>query len=62
MNEGLLREKQVLKLIPISKSWLWRCVKVGKFPKPVKLGPKITVWRKADIQAILDNPDRFFGC
>jgi prophage regulatory protein len=38
--------------IPVSKSTWWAGVKSGRFPKPVKLGPRITAWRVEDIAAI----------
>ena len=60
-NTRLLREKDVLKIIPVSKACWWRGVKSGRFPKPVKLGPKTTVWKSSDIQRIIDNPEQFFG-
>jgi len=39
--------------IPVSKSTWWQGVKAGRFPKPVKLGPRITVWRVEDIRALI---------
>jgi len=39
--------------IPVSKSTWWAGVKSGRFPKPVKLGPRITAWRVEDIQALI---------
>ena len=36
--------------IPVSKSTWWAGVKSGRYPKPVKLGPRITAWRVEDIQ------------
>jgi predicted DNA-binding transcriptional regulator AlpA len=41
--------------IPVSKSTWWLGVKQGRFPKPVKLGPRITAWRAEDIQSLLRN-------
>lgn len=41
--------------IPVSKSTWWAGVKDGRFPKPVKLGPRITVWRAEDIQQLLNT-------
>ena len=52
---GFLREKQVLKLIPIAPSTWWQGVKDGRYPKPVKLSPKVTVWRTDDIRALIDG-------
>ena len=40
-------------LYPVSKSTWWAGVKSGRFPKPVKLGPRITAWRVEDIRALL---------
>jgi prophage regulatory protein len=55
---GFLRLKQILAPlgpIPISKSTWWQGVKNGRFPKPVRLGPKTTVWRISDIRAFIDG-------
>ena len=40
-------------LIPIGKSTWWDGVKNGRFPKPVKLGPRTTAWRVEDIRQLL---------
>jgi predicted DNA-binding transcriptional regulator AlpA len=42
-------------LIPVSKSTWWAGVKSGRFPAPVKLGPRITVWRVEDIRTLINN-------
>ena len=41
--------------IPVSKSTWWLGVKTGRFPKPVKLGPRITGWRAEDIRALIER-------
>jgi predicted DNA-binding transcriptional regulator AlpA len=41
--------------IPVSKSTWWAGVKTGRFPKPVKLGPRITAWRVEDIRALIEQ-------
>ena len=60
---GFLRLSQILGnpktnppiplLLPISKSTWWVRVKSGEYPQPVKLGPKITVWRVEDIRSLI---------
>ncbi|HYW75311.1 MAG TPA: AlpA family phage regulatory protein [Gammaproteobacteria bacterium] len=40
-------------LIPVSKSTWWQGIKDGRFPKPVKIGPRVTAWRAEDIRALL---------
>ncbi len=52
-NESFLRLPQVLAIIPISKSAWWQGCKDGRYPKPIKLGPRTTVWRSADISALV---------
>jgi prophage regulatory protein len=44
--------------IPVSKSTWWAGIKAGRYPQPVKLGPRITAWRVADIEALIRAPDR----
>ncbi|MBN9534359.1 MAG: AlpA family phage regulatory protein [Alphaproteobacteria bacterium] len=41
--------------IPVSKSTWWAGIKDGRFPKPVKLGPRITAWRVEDIRALIER-------
>jgi prophage regulatory protein len=41
--------------IPVSRSTWWAGVKSGRYPAPVKLGPRITAWRDADIQRLIDE-------
>ena len=52
-STGFLRLPQVLAIIPISKSVWWEGCKTGRFPKPVKLGPRTTAWRAEDITALV---------
>lgn len=63
---GLIRLKQIVgdpnasppifPIIPISKSHWWEGVKSGRFPQPLKLGPRTTVWRVEDIRALIADP------
>ena len=52
-DEGFVRLPQVLTVIPVSKSHWWSGIQAGKFPKGVKLGPKLTAWRVEDIRALI---------
>ncbi|MBA5777028.1 AlpA family phage regulatory protein [Stappia sp. F7233] len=57
-QSGFLRLSSILAPngpIPVSKSTWWAGIKDGRFPKPVKLGPRITVWRVEDIRALIEN-------
>ena len=60
---GFVRLKQILgdpkadppvpAVIPVSKSTWWYGIKDGRFPKPVKLSARITVWRVEDIRKLI---------
>ena len=52
---GFLRLPQILAIFPISKSAWWQGCKTGRFPKPVKLAPRTTVWRAEDIAALISR-------
>lgn len=43
--------------IPVSKSTWWAGVRAGRYPKPIKLGPRITAWRAEDIASLLHRPE-----
>ena len=40
--------------IPVGRTTWWEGVKSGRFPKPTKLGPRITVWRAEDIRRLFE--------
>lgn len=46
-------EPPIASIIPVSKSTWWAGVASGRFPKPVKLGPRVTAWRVEDIRALI---------
>jgi len=53
---GYVRLSQFIpNIIPISKSNWWAGVKSGRYPQSVKLGPRTTAWRVADIRAFLEH-------
>lgn len=49
------KQKGIEPLIPIGKSSWWAGVKTGRFPQPVKLGSRLTCWRKSDIDALING-------
>lgn len=52
---GFVRLPTVLSVFPVSKATWWAGVKSGRFPKPVKLGPRITAWKAADIRSLIHS-------
>ncbi|THF64967.1 AlpA family phage regulatory protein [Pseudothauera nasutitermitis] len=55
---GFLRQPQVLALVPISKSTLWRRIQARTFPAPLKLSARVTVWRTEDIRRWITEQGR----
>lgn len=60
---GFLRLSQIIgsekrgtpAIIPLKKSAWWAGVKAGRFPQPVKLGPRVTMWKAEDIRALIQS-------
>ena len=54
---GYVRQSQLIGvpdkpgILPFSSPTLWRLVKAGKFPAPVKLSNRVTAWDVALIRA-----------
>ncbi|KAB7886423.1 AlpA family phage regulatory protein [Poseidonibacter ostreae] len=44
-----LRIDDVVKKIGISKSTIWQWAKEDKFPKPIKISPRVTVWAEDEL-------------
>ena len=42
-------------IIPVRKSCWWDGVQSGRFPKPIKLGPRVTAWRVEDIRKLISE-------
>jgi predicted DNA-binding transcriptional regulator AlpA len=48
-NQGFIRQKRLLGILGFSAPTLWRKVKAGTFPKPIKLGANMTAWRVEEV-------------
>ena len=53
--DKLLRMNDLVRELSISRSTLWRWVAVGKFPRPINVGPHTTAWRESDIQGWIES-------
>ena len=51
----LLRIKEVLARLSISRSSFLEGCRTGRFPQPIKIGPRTTVWKAEDIDAFIEN-------
>jgi predicted DNA-binding transcriptional regulator AlpA len=47
--------RELEQVLPWKKSWIWEASRDGRFPKPIRLGRRTTVWRREDVLAWLDE-------
>jgi len=59
---GFMRLPAVLNIIPVGRSTWWAGIKSGRYPAPVKLGPRMTAWRAEDIAALIAGISAQLGC
>ena len=53
--DKLLRIPQVMELTGLAKSTVWLWVKEGKLPKPIKLSPRVSVWKESELMAFING-------
>ena len=55
LQMGILRPPRVQALTGLSRSTIWRMVKDGSFPRPVRLGMRSIGWRESDVMHWLET-------
>lgn len=55
MGDRILTTDEVLKILPVSKSTLWRLEKQGIFPMHFKIGPRKNGWMESEVVSWIDN-------
>ncbi len=51
--DGILRWPQVHDLVGLSRSTIWRLVRAGQFPTPIKISRRAVGWRSSDVRGWL---------
>ena len=51
----LLRLDEVLRRVPISRASLYEGIKLGMYPRPVRIGKRTVAWREVEINALIDS-------
>ena len=49
----ILRTREVLQITSLSRTTLWRCIRGGDFPPPLRLGSstsRCVGWRQSDVE------------
>jgi predicted DNA-binding transcriptional regulator AlpA len=52
-NETLMSLREVADFVGVNERTIARWSNAGRFPSPLRLGPRILRWRAGDIQAAL---------
>ena len=55
VNDRLLRRRQVEEITGLSRSSIYRLMRNGDFPSPVRVGPSAVRWKASDISAWLES-------
>ena len=51
----ILRLPDVLEMIQLSRTTIYRLIQKGDFPKPGKLGKRANRWKNTDIEEWIEN-------
>lgn len=54
-GESLLRLRGVQARVPLSKSAIYKMIAESKFPEPIRLSARCSLWRASDIDAFVAN-------
>jgi prophage regulatory protein len=52
-DDACVRLPTVLRVYPVGRTSWWRGVAAGRYPRPVKLSPRVDAWRAGDIRQLL---------
>jgi predicted DNA-binding transcriptional regulator AlpA len=55
LNDGFIRQKELLVKLGFSPATLWRKVAQGTFPKPIKLSERISAWNIAEVDEFINS-------
>ena len=61
MENKFLRRREVEEITGLSRSTIYRMVKTGQFPQPVRVGRKAVRWRLSDIIAWMESRPLAWG-
>jgi prophage regulatory protein len=56
--ERLIFLGEVQRRVPLHRVTLWRLVRSGEFPAPVKVGARRVAWRESEVRAWIESRER----
>jgi len=51
----ILRIKEVVNVVGLSRVTVWRMERAGKFPARIQLGERAVGWRRADVEKWIES-------
>ena len=61
MDDRLLRREEVESRVGLKRSSIYREMRAGRFPLPIKVGPRAVRWPASEIEAWLADRPRATG-
>lgn len=55
MERLLIARRDVEALTGLKRSFIYRAMSLGRFPKPVKIGPKAVRWVEAEVREWIED-------
>ena len=59
--DRLLRRQEVERRCQLSRSTIYRLMRAGQFPEPIRIGPRAVRWSQQEIDAYLAGCPRATG-
>ena len=56
--DRLVRLRELVKLLSISRANVYRLMKIGKFPQSIKLTERTVVWRLSEVESWVIEKDK----
>ena len=50
-TETFIRMDRLLEILPVSTTTIFKWVKSGQFPAPIRIGPNVSAWSSVEIEA-----------
>ena len=54
IEQAILRRREVERITGLSRWTIYRLIDRGEFPAPTRLGRRMLIWKRADVQAWVD--------
>jgi prophage regulatory protein len=55
MNDRLLKVREVMAKVQLSRQWIYKLMLKGEFPRPIKVGKMRARWRESDIERWIEG-------